>query len=637
MPVKTRTSYKIRPEDYGTSVTEQLVEIAISQRDASERNSSNFRNRLHSLYDIWRGLTTGNYSPTKNNIWIPLIFSTIQVDTARKMGTSFTQWPVLGFDGFGPDDKPIARKTEAMVNAQLIDAQILTKEIITFLGADLYGTAVSQLLWDHRSEVMTRTQVQALPLSQEIVRTRKKERAVTFDGPNYRTVDLLDFYDQPNYGCIQGNQGMPRCGVRYYLDVDDCWFLASEEGGNIFDEREVRRMVREDGVPAQRLDEARQRRFNDQGDRSGQYPSDLSDRPVEIQELWGHIPREFARHFGGSSNVVITVANDKYLLRARANPFDHQLKPFLSYSPTPDPHYFHAPGKAEVAYQLQVAGNRFINQQLDAADLLIHPMFAFNRQMGVNTRNLWAGPGRIFGVDGDPKQAIQPLQMDFRSLGVGTQMTSEMWSFIQMGSGIQEDTIMGGEGPSRETARGYLGRREAASSRLLLESVLYEANYLEPLGNFFQSMDSQFLTLPREVIIVGDAAIEDPDTGQPIEDTRVDIDGSVLNTQYAARATGTTMHLSRETEKANMLTIFQTLAGAGPEVTQTFNMVNFFRQMFRMFGLRNVNELIEKPSSISQTVGQLGGGQAIPEDAGAMMQLVGGGGPSAPGSMQGSL
>lgn len=631
--MRNPSSYTLRPEDFGTDTKEQFVEVANQHRTSSERYDATFRQRLPTLYDIWRGYTTGNFSPTKNNVWIPLIFSTIEVDVARKLGTSFGMWPVLSFNGFGPDDKPNARKAEAMVNAQLIDADVIDKERSTFVCADLYGTAVSQLMWDHRSEVVNQTQLQALPLSQEIVRLRKKTRSITFDGPNYRNVDLLDFYPQPGYRSIHGNQGMARCGVRYYLDIDDCLFMASEEGGNLFDMAEVRRLIREDGVPSARLDEARQKRFQARmGWSSGSESRSMSDRPVEIMEFWGKVPREFARYFGGSTNVVLTVANDKYLLRARANPFQHQLKPFLSYSPTPDPHQFHAPGKAEVAFQLQVAGNRFVNQQLDAADLLIHPMFAFNRQMGVNTRNLWAGPGRIFGVDGDPAQAIKPIQMDFKGLGVGTQVASEMWNFMQMGSGIQEDTVMGGQGPARETARGYLGRREAASSRLTMESILYESNYLEPLGNFFQSMSNQFLSLPREVHMIGDSAINDPVTGAPIEDTRLTIDESVLNRQYAARANGTTTHLSREAEKANMLTILQTVAGAGPQMASSFNMVNFLRETLRLFGVRNVNELIEKPQAISEMTAGMGGPQGVPEDAGGLMQLVGGGGPSGPGS-----
>ena len=621
------TTYRMRPQDLGPDKKDQLVNLALSFRDASERYSTHWRQQQPELYDLWRGYTTGDYTPTKNNVWIPLIYSTIWSDVARKVATHFSKWPYVGFDGFGPDDAAIARKQEALINAQFYDCGMLNKEIKTFLSGNLYGTAVSKLRWDHMEETTSRTELLETPMDRTTLRMKKRGQVVTFDGPNYDPIDLLDFYDQPGFTDINGVSGMKRVGHRFYLDVDDCRFLSSKAGREVFDKAEVDRMIREDAIKTPRMGEAQQRRFDaNQGVSGVFYGQDVSSRPVEIFEFHGSVPEEFAQYFGGATNVVLTIANEKYLLRARENPYDHRQKPFVQYSPTPDPHYFHAPGKAEIAHQLQVAANRFVNHQLDAADLLVHPMFAFNRQMGVNTRNLWAGPGRIFGVDGDPSKAIQPIQMDYRGLQAGGQAASTMWEFIQMGSGVQEDTIMGmGAGSDRQTAREFVGRREASGTRLMLESFLYDANYLEPIANFFQSMNHQFLSLPRQVLILGDSAVLDPVTGERINDTRVEIDAETLNNQYASKAMGSTMHMSAETEKANMLQIFQVMASSGPEVLGSFNMVNFFRDMFQKFGFKNVNELIQQNPALQQANAQAGpGGQ--PNDLAGMMSMIQGGG-----------
>lgn len=627
------SSYKIDPMEGGTNRRDQLVEIVRSRREASERYTQSFRKRLPQYYDLWRGLTTGSFTPTKNNVWIPLIYSTIWSDVARKIATAYSQWPIVSYAGYGVDDMPIARKQEALVNAQMSDAGVVEKEITTFLGADLYGTATSQVMWDHKEELRNLTYFQSAPLSGEVIRQQMKGTVITFDGPNYRNVDLLDFFPQPGYRTINGNQGMLWCIVRYYLDLDECRFMASQAGGEVFNSKELSRMISDDAVASPRIDDALLRRFEvRQGFTGGKLGVDRFTRPVEIIEMWGKIPSEFADSFGGSTNVVISVANDKYLLRAVDNPFNHRQKPFIAYSPTPDPHYFHAPGKAEVAHQLQVAGNRFINHQLDAADLMVQPMWMYNRMMGISTKNLWAAPGRIFGVDGPPGESLVPVPMNFGSLQVGGEMTRTMWSFIQMGSGVQEDTIMGmASGSDRQTAREFMGRREASGTRLMLESVLYDQNYLEPLANMFTAMNLQFLDTPREVLVLGDAAMNDPVTGEPIVDTRVQIDGSVLNHQYAAKANGTTMYMSRESEKANMLTMFQVLAGAGPALAGSFNMVNFLRQMLRTMGFKNVNEIIQKAPSMEEMLGQQGQtAGSMPSDIEGMLQLVGGGAPSGP-------
>lgn len=615
----------------GTQWDDQLVRLVMDRKKRSEDWSMSFRRKLPQWYDLWRGIHTGKFSPTKNDIHLPLIYSTIWSDVARKVATSFSQWPIVTMQGYGPNDAPNARKQEALVNAQLRDAEVIEKEIVTFLGADLYGTAISQTLWEHKEEIRTRTEFQALPLSGERVRQIMRDRVVTFDGPNHRNVDLLDFFGQPKFRKINGSMGMDWGIVRYYLDLDMCRFMASEAGGKVFNSAEVERLARDS---ASRAYDADSQKVSRSQFTSLQEMQDTYDRPVELIEMWGTVPSEFAGAFGGSTNVVVTVANSKYLFRAKDNPFSHRAKPFDKFSPTPDPHYFYAPGKAEIAAHMQVAANRFINHQLDGADLTVHPMWAYNRNKGINIRQLFAGPGRVFGVDGDPGDALVPIPINTQGLAIGGEMTQTLWRYLQMGIGIQEDTVMGGGGGAdRQTAREFMGRRESAGTRLMLESVIYEATYLEPLCDKYTSMNGQFLTLPRTVRILGEAAATDPVTGDPIVNSRQDIGPGDLDSHYAARAMGSTLSVSAETAKANNLQMFQVLASANPQMAGSFNMVNFLRQMLIQQGYKNVNELIQKAPQVAESLGQQGmtAGQ-MPNDTAGLAAMMGGAAPSGPSS-----
>jgi len=624
--------YRLQLEGTADARRDQMVAMVRQRREESERHYQSFRKKLPEWYDLWRGFTTGSWTPTKNNLWIPLIYSTIWSDVARKVATAFSKWPIVSFSGYGPDDMPESRKQEALVNAQLADADVMSKEIVTMLGADLYGSAISQVMWEHTEETRNRVDFQRMPLSGDMVRNMRQERVVIFDGPNYRNVDLLDAFPQPNFRELNGNQGMRWFIVRHYLDIDDCLYLASQAGGEVFSIREVNRLIREDGTVMPRSDEALSRRFDA---RTGitRSTGDKYSRPVELIEMWGRIPGEFASEFEGSTNVVITVANDRYLFRSVDTPFNHRQKPFIKFSPTPDPHYFFAAGKAEIAHQLQIAGNRFVNHQLDAADLLINPMWIYDKNKGINTRNLWARPGGFYGVEGNPNEALATVPMDFRSMQAGSEMTKTMWQFIQMGSGVAEDTIMGMDtgGSDRQTAREFMGRREASGTRLMLESVLYDSHYLEPLANMFTALNLQFLELPREVLLIGDSALHDRVTGEQIDGSRVEIDGSVLNRQYAAKANGTTMSLSGETRKANLLQLFQIVASAPPGMLASINMTNFLRSMMREFDIKNVNELIQEAPQMAQALeGQGQTAEGMPNDTQGMLQMIGGGGPSGP-------
>jgi len=591
------------------------------------RYGHSFRQKLPRLYDLWRGVYTGNYMPTKNNVHIPMIYSTIWSDAARKMATSFSSFPILSFRGYGPDDVSRARKQESICDAQLRDARCIEKELVTFIGGDLYGTAVSQAMWDHKEEVRTRTDWRAKPLSGEMVRQIMRERVVTFDGPNYRNIDLLDFFPCPNFRSVYD---MPWVIVRYYLDLDEVRFLASKEGGQVFDAAEVARLEREGEMAAGRNDEMLLRRFEARTGFSNQDRfADKWSRPVEIIELWGRIPSDLAGPIG-STNVVISVANDGFLLRAADNPFHNRLKPFFVHQPTPDPHYFYAPGKAEVAEKLQVTINRIVNQLLDAGDLVIHPMLMYNRQKGINPRQLVAGPGRVFGTDGPPSEALAPIPFDMRGMSIGAGQVQMLWNFLQMGSGVQEDTIMGltGSGGKEQTAREFMGRREASGTRLQLESVMYESNYLEPMGNWFMSANEQLLEVPRQVMILGDAAKADPVSGEDIPVSRETVNGWDLIHAYSARALGSTMSISKQARQSTDLTVFQILAGAQPFVAGAVNMTNFIRQMLRNLDYPNVNEFVKKVPQLEEILAQRGvqgGAGAIPEsnDLQGLMALAG--------------
>lgn len=631
------SSYLIRPESTPTTYREQIVNMVQARRKASERASALHRRNWPRYYDLWRGVIDGSHTVTKNNIHIPLIFSVIQSDVARKMATAYSSWPYLTFSGYGPDDASYARRVEALINAQLRDAQVIPKEYHTFLAGDLYGTAVSQVMWDHQETYQTIDQFQSLPLSGEVVRDMQRMRVTQFDGPNYRNVDLLDFFPQPGYKFINGNQGMQWCIVRYYLDLDQCRFLASDLGGKIFDPEEVELLAKNSSGGRTFTDEGRQRRFDS---RLGLAPSpslDMYSRPVEIVEMWGSIPYELAAPFG-DPEVVISLANDEFVLRARSTPLHHKQKPFLKYSPTPDPHYFHAPGKGELSHQLQIAANRYMNHQLDAGDLLVHPMMIVNRNANIIKRNLWARPGAVFDADGPPSQTVAPFPLDMRPMQAAMQQVQSVWGFVQMGTGIQDDTIMGMGNQNRDvTAREFVGRRESAGTRLMLESILYDADYIEPLGDMFSAMNDQFLTFPRSVLILGESARTDPVTGDPVPQmTRENIDGSELGRGYSAHAAGTTMSLSRETQKANDLQMLQILASGNPAFTGSFNQVNFLRQVMRNLGYKNVNELIQKMPSVAESLsaqGVQGGAAGVPETGGgAIGQFLGGGAPSGPTS-----
>lgn len=593
----------------------QMIDVVVSRMKLSEMYFTGVRQRFPRLYDLWRGTWTGRFHPHKNNAHIPLIYSAIWSDAARKAATSLSTYPIMSFVGYGPDDEPICHKWEGLISAQMKDDDCFLKEVDHIVSADLYGVAIQQHGWCRKEEFQILEALDHMPISGKVVRSIKKGNVITYDGPVSEQVDLLDFFPQPGVKRLQDMRWVIR---RFFLDWDDILFMAKE---GKYDSREVARIAREGGVNSQIADQQSMiRRFATRAgmdDESIRW-MDKYARPIEILEFWGEVPHELSPD--GELKRVVTIANRRYMLRNRPNPFWHKKIPFTSFSPTPDPHYFYAPGKGEIIEKLQIIGNRYLNQSLDSADLLIDPMWFYDRASNLNTRSLYARPGRFIPVDGVPSQVVSTMQKDLSGLTVADGRIAMVNQYAQQGTGIIDDAVQGLGGDSRQTAREFIGRREAAGNRLSLEARIYEEMSLERKANMMVAMDKQFLDTPAEVKILGDGARIDPDTQRPISGTREIINEQDMLMNYSARAIGASVALSKGMLQSNMMTLLQALGTPmGQSVTGAINNVNFWRSIFRTFEVPNMNEIFNGQgtadafgSLINQATGGQGGLQNVP-------------------------
>lgn len=615
-------SLLIQKAEGALAYKQQIVDVVLSRKKLSEMYFAGVRTQWPRLYDLWRGTWTGRFHPHRNNVHIPLIFSAIWADAARKAATSLNMWPIVTFLGYGPDDMPIARKRESLVSAQMKDDNAFLKQTDFIVSSDLYGKAIMQVGWKRKKEKRIIEFIDKMPLSGRLVKSIKKMDIISFDGPVTEQIDLLDCFPQPGVKRLSDMKWFIR---RYFLDLDDVRYLASE---GTFDKTEVSRLEREGSINYHSAEQASMvRRFAVRAgmdDESIRW-MDRYLRPIEILEMWGAVPSELSPD--GVLWRKIVVANNRYLFANKPNPFWHNLLPFVEFSPTPDPHYFFAPGKAEIVEKLQIVGNRYINQSLDAADLLIDPMWFYDRAAMINTKNLYSRPGKWIAVDGNPSNAVAPMKSDLSGLTVADGKIAQVQEFTQMGTGIVDDAIQGLQGSDRQTAREFIGRREAAGTRLLLESRLYEEMCLEPMANMFVALDKQFLDLPVEILILGDGSSMDPVTGRPIPGSRETLDEYDLVPNYAARALGATSALSKGMKQERLIQLLQALQGpVGQVVLGQINSINFFRSIFREFEVPNINEIFEGTpplQQMTQNVNGMMGQQGVPSSG----QIANGNGP----------
>lgn len=569
-------------------------------------------------YDLYRGTYNAKTSAFRNNITIPFIFSVIQSDVARKAQTLFGTWPIVQFQSYSHEDSHVARKNEALISAQMKDCDSFAKAVDLFTSADMYGTGIARVGW-RQERANARFRVRLGDGQEEILDGNVNR----FDGPDWDVIDIMDALVQPGKRTIKEMDWFIH---RYFVDFDR---LREQAQLGIYDAAAIRQLEMS-GPPKEVTQDYEQRKtvyrlYGDQDMRRGERFS----KPVEIMELWGRVPYELAQD--GFVHRVITVANSKILLRNRPNPFWHGQIPFISYSPMPDPHYFHGPGKLEITEKMQFAANRYANQKMDGLDMAIDMMYIVDRTRGIDTQNLYSRAGKVIGVNGPVDDSvIRPLQPDLRGLEMAYTEIGQLWQWIQQGTGIIEDTVQGAPASRRQTAREFQGRQENVLTRLMLETRLAEEGFVEPLANMFVALNRQFLPVPMQIPILGKDAVINPITGFPMPPEPISIDLTDINHNYKARAVGATQMLGKNMKIQNYFMFLQ-LIGAIPGAAQAVNWSPLVREGLDMLDMKNFDEILaqgptqanqmtQEQNPMNAALAPPGAGNVPPEMMGGMEQ-----------------
>lgn len=608
----------------------RVIELVDSRRQHSLRYNTSLFNKLQGFYNTYRGVWQGRAAQFRNNITIPFTFAMIQSDVARKVQTSFGAWPIVTFEGYAPEDAASAKRNEVLISAQMKDANSIVKAVDFFLQADICGTAVARIGWKQlrRMNRVRRNEEIAPGFSIPVVREYEAE---LFNGPIWEPVDRLDFWQQP---AVKNIDDMAWVIHRYWADWDDLMEDAASDYP-YFDPNAVRALKDFPLTGAAHTEYmARKVTFRNEYDYQARQQERFG-KPVEIWEMHGLVPSEFARD--GIRHRCIAIGNERVVLKNREGPLSNQEKPFKSYCPMPDPYSFDGVGKAEVAYGPQRTADRLNNQKLDAIDLLIDNQWVVSSTANINTQNLFSRTGRIILVDGPADDStIRPLSPDMRNVQIGNEEIARLFQFMQLGTG-ETEAIMGMSGSSRETARGFLGRQENALTRLAMEARLAEEGFIEPMANMFRQLDRQYLSRPHEIKILGSIALVNPITGLPYPQEPVTIEDDDLQPDYRARAVGASQMMGRSIRQQNFLGLLQIMS-SNPALIQLVNWANFARQAFELFDFKNVNELLVNqvpavnqiaagagmsPEALASTVSQPLN-QLSPEVLGQMMNVQGG-------------
>jgi len=585
----------------GQVTKEGVLRLVNERRKFAEQEYQRFFQLTKGWYSIFRGIGAMAMNG-RNNVVIPALFSQIMSDVVNKTQAIFQDSEVIQFIPNSDAETASAQKNTNLVNIQLAECDSYLKAVDFFMSAAVYGTGFARTSWkfDRRTK-MYRVNV----MGQEQVMPSVK---TAFDGPNWEVVDILDLLPEP------GKKRLADCNWiihTYYIDLDDLLAMQTGEGLPMFSMDSIDELLSSpmgaDARDAWRMRTNVYRTWTDYSNRSHITMS----KPIRIDEYWGKVPSEFG--INGDRNLVITIANERVVLRYEPNPFWDDELPFLAYTPMPDMHSLHGTGKAEIAAPLQAAINKLATIKLDSLEIFANPVFAVNENSELAQRgNIVMRPGLMLPVAGeDMGKAVLPISPDLRALQMTYEEIQALSGMQQQGVGIPNDVVQGMSGPDRETARGAMMRKDAAMGRLGGESTQAEYQFVIPLAQRMKYYDQQFLPLPKQIKLIGQDAIIDPESGVPLIGPNQSVGYGDINMEHKCRALGASRLINKQMMFQQLMT-YQQMAAGNPVTLSITNWVNFTKLVAKSLNL-SVTELLVPQAQIPQLnlqafLAQTGGG-----------------------------
>ena len=215
--------------------------------------------------------------------------------------------------------------------------------------------------------------------------------------------------------------------------------------------------------------------------------ADESDS-VKITEYWGLVPKRFLKPKVDKDDfeytkkdelveAVVTLVNDEYILRAEENAFMMKDRPFISYQHDIVPNKFWGRGVCEKGYNPQKALDAEMRARIDSLALTTTPMMAADATRLPRGVKFEVRPGKTILTNGDPRNAIMPLNMGTTDQNTFTQVAS-LQNMIQMGTGSAD---VGSA--DRATSSGMSMAQSASIKRQKRTLMNFQNTFLIPMIN----------------------------------------------------------------------------------------------------------------------------------------------------------
>lgn len=556
------------------------------------RDSQNFRKRYESLWIKYYG----EYANTRSvkhdaaqraNLKLPYAFTTVEGILPQLVDVFMSERPYINVEGFGPEDQDDAEKISYYLSYQL-DRMKFFKQFVPFLkNLLIYGTSIAKTPWITRTRKVNKTVKVENPITGMFSFEKKPSIETEFDGPQFETIDIFDFFPDP--GCTQpGNiQSMKGCAYRVFRTMDELEKMQKKDGLGIYEnldalKRSIGGENNEDRnynawYNMTKLDD--QWALQQKATLTHQEPGLKQKGKIELWEYWGEYDDG-----SGIKEYVITVANGDTVIRCEENPFDYKFKPFVACINYLVPNEFYGIGDVEEVYALIKEATALRNARLDQANLAVNRMWIVDRNSGINLRNLYSRSGGIILTN--DMNGIRELNAPEVPMSAYKEIPLIEYDMQNATGQINAAQGTGGIGRAfATTKKGVEFLQSYTASRVGLKVKQIENWVMEEYGKILLMQNRQFIRQDQFVKLLNDE-----------DNPFVRIEPDLFWKDYDFTAVGAMERLNKQQRQYNLqnniIPFLQTVEQAQPN---TLRMENLVKRYFKEFDYKNVNELVNTP------------------------------------------
>lgn len=503
-----------------------ITKNVVSKITRSERTLSQWKRKLVKYNELYKMIQNQRHYEGLARIFVPEILRAVETVVGNLYKLLFSNNPWFEYEGLSAMDTPGSEALTKLTASQMEENQFKLRTMDSLRQMAISGLTVRKIMWDF-NQVTQRKKVLKIektvdPITgkESIKRGTEVIDSVETISDNWSTepVDLLGFHISDVTTPYHNIQKANWIAEQYIVDkshirdkVKRGWYvdkLKELEETNQWQSSEAERL---------RLDRKQGAGFTSStGPTSGNssFTGEPTRKGIEIIERWGLINAEFVYTAKELKELkldpedqvesIIIVANREHILKLEANPFWHNMKPYVSCPYVAQDFEFSGMGVSQIAESLQEELNDTRNQTMDNKSLILMCMWLKSRGSGIKNQDLKIRPMGV--IQTNDMEGLQPLRPPVLT-GVGVNIESVVKEDLRQSVGASSN-LQGIAQSGVNTATESSAINQAAAGRLLLTAQQYSELVLKPSLRMAESLNYQFFDVEKTIKVIGEAGVK---------------------------------------------------------------------------------------------------------------------------------